>query len=133
MFGIMGDITERKMSEQAMHRSHEVLEARVTERTRELIQANDKLRTEAGVRERIENELRQSHKMEAVGQLTGGLAHDFNNLLAGISGSLELISKRMAPRAPGEYRTLRRNCLVFGQPCGSTHASPACVFAPPDT
>jgi signal transduction histidine kinase len=72
------------------------LEKRVAERTEVLETTNRELRNEMQRRERAEDALRHMQKIEALGQLTGGVAHDFNNILQVILASLDVLQRRLA-------------------------------------
>ncbi|HSC98579.1 MAG TPA: ATP-binding protein [Casimicrobiaceae bacterium] len=109
--GVDLDITDRKAAEAelaaakaALEQMNQALEERVRERTAAL-------EAEADRRMQAEARLHQAQKMEAVGQLTGGLAHDFNNILQVISGNLE-IAARLLSRSPTSVADKARDPLL---------------------
>jgi len=101
------DITDRILAERALKlsrkelaKTRDELALRVTERTAELQQANDRLAAEIKQRKQVEDELLRAHKLEALAVLAGGIAHDFNNFLTIVQGNTDLAKTHVKPEDP---------------------------------
>ncbi len=94
-------------AEQALRRMNETLEQAVAERTHELTEAYRRLEVATAERQKAEQVLWHTQKLDALGQLTGGIAHDFNNLLAVLVASLEMVRSAMSQQDLPRARVLR--------------------------
>jgi signal transduction histidine kinase/CheY-like chemotaxis protein len=119
------DVTDQKRAEDKLQSLNHTLEQRVDQRTEELRTTLLQLERESIEREAAQIALRQAQKMEALGNLTGGVAHDFNNLLQVVSGNLQLLSKDVAGNARAELKV--QNALA-GVSRGSKLASQLLAF-----
>lgn len=89
------------------------LERQVINRTIDLQQAYQQLKEDSELRKQLEDQLRQSSKLEAIGTLAGGIAHDFNNVLTGIMGFASLIKE--TPEKTNNVAKMAENILVASQ------------------
>lgn len=99
LVGIIRDVTDLKEAEAALRASRDELEQRVEDRTKQV--------------EATQARLWQAQKMEAIGQLTGGVAHDFNNLLVGILGSADMLQHGIG--TPEEQANYVQTIVETGQ------------------